>query len=147
MVTWHDALQRIDAGGPHDLGIRPGRLWSFRRIPLAIAGTSGAGKTRLWSALTGHPERAALSLTTDDGYLLRPNSTALTLTTIPGQESRSRYFALEELFGRETILRGVVFLAERLRPHLAGQRRLGCEWSEAVRPGVTPQTQSRRRAS
>ena len=51
-------------------------------------------------------------MTTDDGYVItRKRNRKIALTTIPGQESRSRFYAMEELFGERTRVDGVIFVA------------------------------------
>jgi hypothetical protein len=87
-------------------------------VPLAITGSSGAGKTKIWSRLTVRTQPDAISLTTDDGYMLIRRKHALALTTVPGQLSRSRYVTLEILFGPSTVLRGVIFVASNGFDHI-----------------------------
>jgi hypothetical protein len=52
-------------------------------------------------------------MSTDDGYLLQRNRKhkLIPLTTIPGQASRSRYFAISEFFGATTQLSGIIYIA------------------------------------
>lgn len=52
-----------------------------------------------------------MSVTTDDGYMVSPHRRAATLTTIPGQPSRERASAMNQLFGPQTRLDGVIFVA------------------------------------
>ncbi len=111
VVTWPEALERIEAAGSDDLDIHRRRFGGFARTPLVVAGNSGAGKTRIWCRLTGRSRPDASSLTTDDGYVLTPQHRILALTTIPGQLSRSRFYAMEEFFGARTTVAGVIFVA------------------------------------
>lgn len=118
MVTWPDALQRVAAGQPNDLNLTRKLFPGFDRTPLVITGSAGAGKTRIWGRLTGKDPARKLSMATDDGYMLRPNKRPMTLTTIPGQDDRGRYFAMEELFGQYTQVGGVIFVASNGYEHV-----------------------------
>lgn len=112
MVTWPEVVDRVEHAQPHEFDMRHRRFGGFSRIPLVITGSSGAGKSKMWSRLTGSKWSDAASLATDDGYMIVPNTNrTITLTTIPGQTSRSRYYAMEELFGPLRKLEGVVFVA------------------------------------
>lgn len=111
MVTWPEAVDRIAHAQADTLDIHHRRFGGFSRTPLIIAGNPGAGKTRIWCRLTGRSRPDAASLTTDDGYMLSPQKRTLTLTTIPGQVSRGRYYALEEFFGPKTRVKGIIFVA------------------------------------
>lgn len=59
-----------------------------------------------------------MSSTTDDGYMVSPNRRSLALTTVPGQPVRPRYAALEQLFGEETRLHGVIYVASNGYDHV-----------------------------
>jgi hypothetical protein len=111
MLTWPEVVQRVAAGDPHDLDLRQRRFGVISGTPLAIAGSSGAGKTRIWSRLTTRISPDQASAVTDDGYMVRPHKRTLTLTTIPGQQSRIRRFTLMEIFGEDTRLHGVIYVA------------------------------------
>jgi hypothetical protein len=52
-----------------------------------------------------------MSLSTDDGYMIRRNQHAHSITTIPGQYSKERDYAMSLMFGEETRLAGVIFVA------------------------------------
>jgi hypothetical protein len=122
VVTWPDAIERISNGQPQDLDLRRTRF-RFSRTPLVITGNSGAGKTKIWSALTRRPYEHESSLVEDDGYMLRPNSKALALTTIPGQDCKGRAAAMGRLFGPHTIVQGVIFVACNGYDHIWPTRR------------------------
>ncbi|WP_158680869.1 hypothetical protein [Micropruina glycogenica] len=74
-----------------------------------------------------------MSTLEDDGYLVkRPSRRKLALTTVPGQDGRVRHALLEELFGSQTILDGVIHVVANGFDHI---------WpvtADAVAAGVTP---------
>jgi hypothetical protein len=101
------ALERIEAGAPTEANLRK-RTLAISRVPLVMTGSSGAGKTRIWARLTEHHPKDAMSVFEDDGYIVRPSRKPLALTTIPGQDSKVRYALLDELFGFDTTVQGVL---------------------------------------
>lgn len=123
MVAWRDAIARIADGTPEPVVSARRRRSKWQASPILITGPSGAGKTRLWSALTGRPAADAMSVTVDDGYMLRPARRAAALATVPGQWSQDRYSLLSDFFDEERRLTGVIFIAsngyDRVWPHLA----------------------------
>jgi len=89
------------------------------RTPVLITGAAGSGKTELWRQLTGGNAADAMSEDPEDSYFY-PGSRAgsrpwrkrrITLTTIPGQPSRTRYKNMNWFFGPETEINGVIFVA------------------------------------
>lgn len=111
MVSWDEAVDRIKAGPPLELDLQRARLPRFSSIPIVILGAPGAGKTRLWSELTGHSDPRRMSIATDDGYLVTRNKLKAAMCTVPGQNSRPRWHALDELFGPHSTVSGVIFVA------------------------------------
>jgi hypothetical protein len=82
------------------------------RTPVAVAGNAGAGKTRIWSQLTRTPAAYDMSVATDDGYMMRLTARhRLALITIPGQISRPRAIAMDEVFDVRRRLSGVIYVA------------------------------------
>ena len=89
------------------------------RKPVAVAGDAGAGKTGIWSQLTQNPAAYDMSVATDDGYMMRMNARdRLVLITIPGQISRPRAFAMDEVFDIRRRLRGVIYVASYGYDHI-----------------------------
>src|SRR3712207_3660545 len=111
MVSWTDAAQRISSANPRDLSLAKRTFGRIQRTPIVITGNSGAGKTRLWSRLTLRERLERMSAHTDDGYMVAPNKKSLALVTIPGQQLRPRFTALEQYFGESKRLHGVIFVA------------------------------------
>ena len=112
MPTWSETVAEISSGPAVPYRVEQRRFAGTNRFPVVVGGTSGAGKTQLWSRLTGRSTGTPqTSVATDDGYMLRPHQQTAAIVTIPGQTSRSRFVALEELFGATTIVSGVVFVA------------------------------------
>jgi hypothetical protein len=122
MVTWPDVIERIYDGQQANLDLRRTRF-RIARVPLVIMGNSGAGKTKIWSVLTKRPYEEESSLVEDDGYMLRPNSKAITLSTIPGQDCKGRAAAMGRLFGPKTVVDGVIFVACNGFDHIWPTRR------------------------
>ncbi|MBQ0853393.1 hypothetical protein J8N05_35085 [Streptomyces sp. BH-SS-21] len=111
MVSWPQAVARVNASSPDNLDLQSQRF-SFRRgAPIVITGNSGAGKTEIWSQITRRPAGPGMSVSTDDGYIIRRNKKAHSVTTIPGQVSKDRDYAMNLMFGESTLLEGVVFVA------------------------------------
>lgn len=111
MQWWDDSVAALQIANP-DIDVTPTKHPRRTRLPLAIMGASGAGKTALWRRLTGQPAPDEMSLVTDTGYLVRPNRRgALALMAVPGQPCARRYAAIDFLFAADTLLSGVVFIA------------------------------------
>jgi hypothetical protein len=110
VMSWIEAVAQTRAGLDPNLNLKPIRFRS-QRTPLTITGNSGAGKSKLWSILTGRKYHEQSSLTVDEAYMLRRNNRAFTLTTIPGQTSNGRYAGLQFYFRESGVLDGVIFIA------------------------------------
>jgi hypothetical protein len=112
VVTWPEAISRVAAGSPRDLDLKKSRFSVSPRRPVAVAGDAGVGKTQIWSLLTQNPGNYDMSVATDDGYMMRLNSRhRLALITIPGQISRPRAIAMDEIFDVRRRLSGVIYVA------------------------------------
>ncbi|MEW2117728.1 ATP-binding cassette domain-containing protein [Streptomyces sp. NPDC005474] len=111
MASWPEAVARISSGGGPALDVQHARFKIRRGSPIIVMGPSGSGKTRLWSHLTQNSPPDQMSVSTDDGYLVRRNRQAHSIITIPGQFSKTRFFDTDDLFGSETRIEGIIFVA------------------------------------
>lgn len=118
VLNWTQATDRIAAASPSSLQLEQRRYAGLARIPVIITGNSGAGKTRLWSALTGKKFVDSSSRNTDDGYLFQAHRTPIALVTVPGQDSLPRFSTLRQVFGPGSRLDGVIFVASFGYDHL-----------------------------
>jgi hypothetical protein len=119
VVTWPEAISRVAAGTPRDLDLKKSRFSLSHRTPVAVAGDAGAGKTQIWSQLTRTPAAYDMSVATDDGYMMRLNARhRLALITIPGQISRPRAIAMDEVFDVGRRLSGVIYVASYGYDHI-----------------------------
>lgn len=111
MPNWDQAVSEISAGTTNiDIQKRHWAPWIPRTL-IAITGSSGAGKTELWRRLTGRKVKDARSTAPDEGYYFPRRRISLALDTIPGQPSPERDKLLDELFGINFRLSGIVFVA------------------------------------
>lgn len=118
MHMWPDAVASIQAGSPDSPVFDRRRFVFGDRQHVVITGRSGAGKTRLWSTLTGVPPLNRMSVTTDDGYMISRNRRSLALITVPGQNSAPRHASLEILFNSRARVSGVIFVASAGYDHI-----------------------------
>ncbi|HYG96358.1 MAG TPA: hypothetical protein VD741_04545 [Solirubrobacterales bacterium] len=113
MTTWDRGVAAIESN--LTLGETSKRHWFpwISRVPVVIMGGPGAGKTAIWSKLTGRPAANAMSTKVDKGYFFgrRGLRRTLTVTTIPGQDSEQRYLDIDRYFGIYTAVHGVIFVA------------------------------------
>ena len=107
---WQEAVNRVGGSGLVKR-LSPRKRIPFRkpRVPVVITGASGAGKTELFSLLTGNKVPSGMSLTTDEGRRYIEHQKAVhSLITIPGQASKERKLAQNFVFGNEARISGLI---------------------------------------
>jgi hypothetical protein len=112
MSAWSEAIDLIDNPGSAQAAPARRLRWPVlkKKLPITVTGMPGAGKTQLFSALTGKDTRQFESVVADAGYARTTDRRrAWAVRTIPGAASANRDSMTDRLFdsGR-TRLYGLV---------------------------------------
>lgn len=110
MLTWSQAVAGAVSAPDAELPVRA-RLSRLDTAPVLVVGRGGSGKTRLIATLTSQDLPRRESATPDRGRYRYADKT-IALKTIPGQTNEVRASMLDELFGPQTALEGIIFVAD-----------------------------------